>query len=365
MTDRLGSHRSGEAHLPPKATVYDVAKLAGVSIATVSFAFRKPARVRPETIERVMHAAESLGYIPSASARSLARGRTGAIGLYAFDYLLDAQEASATGEAVSRGARLFPLYADEVQRGVQLECRRRGYALMLGGNRGVPHVANVIDIAGRVDGMISFAGALSHDTLARVAAQVPTVELGGEVRAEGSRTVFVDNRSAMVELTNHLIDHHGYRDFAYIGELGTPEFRQRFDGFSAALTAADLSVPEIFRGHPGDDASTSASVRRILQSGRHPDVLVCDTDQSALAAIDTLRRYAVEVPRQMAVTGFDGILAGRLLSPNLTTVLQPMEEVGRRAVQILLDAVGDDDPLVTELLPAQFVRGGTCGCPEA
>lgn len=345
-----------------KPTVYDVAQLAGVSIATVSFAFTKPDRVKPKTMEQVLAAADELGYVPSASARGLARGRTGAIGLYAFDYLLDADDLDIVPGSESDG-RLFPLYADEVQRGVQLECRRRGFALMLGGNRTAAHLPNVIDVAGRVDGLIAFAGAMPEKTLKQVAARIPLIELGGAVRHEGVHTILVDNREGMVRLTQHLLETHGFRRIAYLGELGTPEFRQRYDGFSFAMTAAGLPVPEVLPGHAGDDASTNATVQRLLRAGELPDVLVCDTDQSALAAIDALRTAGMSVPGDIAVTGFDGILAGRVTSPTLTTVRQPMEQIGRSAVRILADTLaGESEADQHELLESTFMLGGSCGC---
>ncbi|TDD72562.1 LacI family transcriptional regulator [Jiangella aurantiaca] len=346
-----------------KATLYDVAELAGVSIATVSFAFTKPDRVKSDTLAAVMAAADQLGYVPSAAARGLARGRTGAIGLYAFDYLLD---SDATDEQATDmpTARLFPLYADEVQRGVQVECRRRGYALMIGGTRAAPHLSQVIDVAGRVDGLIAFAGAVGETALKQVSGRIPVVELGGEVRVDGVRTIYVDNRQGMADLTSHLVTVHGHRRFGYLGELGTPEFRQRFDGFTATLRDAGLPVPPVTRSHPGDDPTAAAAVRGFLERGDLPDVLVCDTDQSALAAIDALRAEGLTVPGDVAVTGFDGIVAGELLSPALTTVRQPMEAIGRLAVRILVDTLaGVPDAHVHEPLRSVLVVGGTCGCP--
>ncbi|MBT2486181.1 MULTISPECIES: LacI family DNA-binding transcriptional regulator [unclassified Microbacterium] len=347
-----------------KSTVYDVAQLAGVSIATVSFAFTKPDKVKPDTIAAVMAAADELGYVPSASARGLAKGRTGAIGLYAFDYLLDEPEdPSRSTVAPLPSARVFPLYSDEVQRGVQLGCRDAGFALMIGGNRTPEHLPHVIEVAGRVDGLIAFAGALSLTHLKQAAARVPIVELGGEVRAKGAHTVLVDNGGGMAELTTHLLDVHGFTRFAYIGEQGTPEFRARWNAFEAALRGAGVPVPEVLRGHPGDDASTIESVRALLTTGALPDVIVCDTDQSALVAIDELRRAGLDVPRDVAVAGFDGILAGRLITPTLTTVRQPMEEVGRMAVRILTAAIaGDPLPEQSRPLPSTLVVGGSCGC---
>jgi DNA-binding LacI/PurR family transcriptional regulator len=346
-----------------RITVYDVAQRAGVSIATVSFAFTRPDKVKPETIKNVMAAADALGYVPSASARGLARGRTGAIGLYAYDYVLEPPAEEREAEDVERSARLFPLYADEVQRGVQLECRSRGLALMIGGNRAPDHLPHIIEVAGRVDGLIAFAGALSMPHLEQAAGRIPVVELGGEARVPGARTVLVDNRQGMVDLTRHLIEVHRYERFAYLGELGTPEFRARWDGFSSTLAEAGRSVPQMLPAHPGNDATTAAAVGSLLQAPTLPDAVVCDTDQAAVVAIDALGRAGLSVPRDIAVTGFDGIVAGRLIEPRLTTVRQPMAGVGRAAVRLLAAAVeGVEEPSQGEDLVATFSLGGTCGC---
>ncbi len=350
-----------------RPTVYDVAARAGVSIATVSFAFTHPERVKQSTRDAVLAAADDLGYVPSASARGLAKGRTGVIGLYSFDYLLDSQTAEPVGfptETVAEtDVRHFPLYADEVQRGAQLECRQRGYALMLGAGHNPGNLPAVIDIAGRVDGLIAFAGSAPPEAIIQASRRIPVVELGGEARAEGVYTVLVDNRSGMRELTEHLVAVHRFRHLAYVGELGTPEFVARYDGFAEALIGAGLPVPEPLFSHPSDDPSTVAAVRPYIQTGALPEVFVCATDQEALVAIDTLVAAGIDVPGRVAVTGFDGTVAARLATPRLTTVRQPTEEVGRTAVRILASVLGESgDGVDPGWLPTTFVRGASCGC---
>jgi DNA-binding LacI/PurR family transcriptional regulator len=346
-----------------KVTVYDVAELAGVSIATVSFAFSRPDKVKAETLRNVMTAADQLGYVPSGSARGLARGRTGAIGIYSYDYLLDPDhdKPATDTESPALDGRLFPLYADEVQRGVQIECRRRGYALMLGGNRASDQLPHVIEVAGRVDGLIAFAGALTDGARRQVTARIPVVELGGEER-DGARTVLVDNEGGMFDLARHLVEQHHHRHFAYVGELGTEEFKARRRGFEQALGAHGIPAPDIIPAHAGDDASTLPAVSTILALPELPDVIVCDTDQTALAAIVALRTAGLRVPDDVAVTGFDGILAGRLAAPVLTTVRQPMEQVGRVAVELLVRALdGQDDAGPALPLPCALLVGSSCG----
>lgn len=349
---------------PP--TVYDVAARAGVSIATVSFAFTQPERVKKSTLDAVLAAAGSLGYVPSANARGLAKGRTGAIGLYSFDYLLDSVPSRTPTERANTAAetdvRHFPLYMDEVQRGVQLECRQRGWALMLGAGHNPGHLPDVIDIAGRVDGLVAFAGSAPAKALIQVAKRIPVVALGGELGHEGVHTVLVDNRTGMRELTEHLLEVHHLRSMVYLGELGTPEFLARYEGFSDALSAAGLPVPEPVRSHPSDDSSTAAAVGPHIETREMPEAFVCATDQEALVAIDTLVAAGIEVPGHVAVTGFDGTVAGRFATPRLTTVRQPMEEVGRTAVRILAGILDRSGVHEYEYLPSTFMLGASCGC---
>jgi len=333
--------------------VYDVAARAGVSTATVSFSFTQPDRVKKSTRELVLATAVAIGYVPSASARGLATGSAGALGLYSFDYQLDTS-------AEETDLRLFPMYVDEVQRGVQLECRRRGYALMLGAGHEEGQLPAVIDIAGRVDGLIAFAGSAPAAAIIQASKRIPVVELGSSIPGGDVHTVPVDNRTGMTELTAHLLQTHGFRRFVYLGETRLPEFRSRYDGFAAALTEAGQPVPDPVRSHPGIDASTVDAVEGYLDD--LPDVFVCSTDQEALVAIDTLVAAGIDVPGQVAVTGFDGTLAGRFATPRLTTVRQPMERIGRTAVQILTGLLDNSPTELTEPLPAPFVLGASCGC---
>lgn len=359
-----------------KPTLYDVAQAAGVSIATVSFAFTKPSRVRPATLERVLSSASALGYVPSANARGLASGRTGALGLYAFDYLIDSVPGSVDGQdplaRIVRGddglgdARTFPLYSDEVQRGVALECRARGYALMIGAGKNPGHLPNVIDVAGRVDALITFARAVSSADLEQVRARIPVVELGGEHRADGVPTVAIDNHGAMAELVRHLLEVHGYRTFAYLGAAALPETADRYQGFADTLRAAGLPVPPVAPSSPGEDQRTARVLRSMLDGAAPPEVIVCSTDQEALVALDVLRSAGLAVPADVAVVGFDGILAGRLSTPQITTMRQPMEEIGRSAVRQLAVRLGDeaagDEGTEPELLRCSLVVRSSCGC---
>lgn len=364
------------------ATVYDVAERAGVSIATVSMTFRRPHKVKEETRRIVEAAAEALNYVPSASARGLAHGRTGALGLYSFDfYLPESFEVPVATEPVSGKARTgdvamvrdddedlrrFPLYVDEVQRGVELECWQRGYALLIGGGSRADSPTVVTDIVGRVDGLAVFPRTVPDDVLERIAQRIPVVALSENTRLDGLSTVSADDRGGMRAITEHLIVGHGLRDLQFVGEVTMFDAHERFSGFQAALRKAGLRVPRKplarFTGHPQD---TGDAITHLLSpdGGGLPEAFVCVTDEAALNVMAALAEHRVRVPEQVAVTGFDGIVAGRVVRPSLTTVRQPMQAMGRAVVDILVDRIANPGgPQVARRLPVQVVLRESCGC---
>jgi DNA-binding LacI/PurR family transcriptional regulator len=356
--------------VPRRPTVYDVAERAGVSIATVSFTFRQPERVRESTRASVLAAARDLGYVPSASARGLVHGRTGALGLYSFDLLLAAPQQGATAvpeptpDEDDVDPRAFPLYVDEVQRGVELECWQRGQALLL--SAGTGSTASVTDVAGRVDGLAVFPGPTSLDMLTHVARRIPVVAFSTPPVADGLHHVTVDNRGGTRALVDHLVGEHGMRDLAFVGRLTTPDYAERFAGFTDGLAAAGLPVP----AEPLDATDLAEPhrlevVAALADTDRLPRALVCASDQIALAVLDLLAARGVPVPDRVAVTGFDGILAGRLARPALTTVRQPMTAMGRLAVQVLVRHAGApaEEP-ESHRLPVQVVTRASCGCTD-
>jgi LacI family transcriptional regulator len=333
-------------------TVYDVAERAGVSIATVSFAFRRPERVKESTRESVFAAARELGYVPNASARGLAQRRTGALGLYSYDYLLAESPVEAT-------PRDFPLYVDEVQRGMQLECWRRGLALMTGGGPASEKV--VTDIAGRVDGLAVFPQTVPLEDLQHIARRIPVVEVSEPVLDDGLSHVTVDNADGVRRMTTHLVEQHGRRRPVFVGQVASHDVAVRFTGFTAAVKAAGLAVPRAALSLGGDAEAEATGI--VAGFDELPDAVVCATDQQALAMIDALQAAGHRVPEDVAVTGFDGILAGLLSRPTLTTVRQPMGEMGRAVVEILLERIAEPSaPPVNRQLPVEVVLRESCGC---
>ncbi len=370
-----------------RPTVYDVAQAAGVSIATVSFTFRQPDRVRASTRETVLEAARRLNYVPSANARGLAHGRTGALGLYSFDMFLesgaegaarpvredpgpffaadgtDVQERAFADDADAESFRLFPLYVDEVQRGFEVECARRGRALLIGsGPSGDGR--GVIDIASRVDGLAVFPGAHSEEIIAQLSHRLPVVAFAMPYGAGTLSHVRVDNHGGVEALTDHLVTEHGITDVQFVGSPEMTDYQERFAGMCAALARHGLPVPaEVLDPTALVDDHPFAAVRSLAAQGRLPRALVCASDQHALGLLDVLAGLGVDVPGDVAVTGFDGVVAGRLCTPSLTTVRQPMEAMGRLAVDILMGSLAAPDAApVDRTLPVRTILRRSCGC---
>ncbi|GIT81599.1 LacI family transcriptional regulator [Leifsonia sp. LS1] len=337
-------------------TVYDVATHAGVSIATVSRVFRQPDTVKEATRERVLASVEALGYVPSGAARGLAARRTGVIGLF-FPGLdaLDADAGRALDEGDAGAATIIrdvggsvdtrggDLYFDEVLRGSEVEAWRSGFVLMVGVGRGATAHDTLVDMAGRVDGLIVLAGSVPDDEIARLARRLPVVVMAGRRQGDELDHVSVSNTEGMRALVGHLLDDLGVRELAYVaGSEGSPDDAERWQGFRDALTERGMTAPATpdLRGDFTREAGRRAG-RALLARDVLPRAVVCANDQMALGVIDAARIGGVDVPGELIVTGFDGIDAGRLSTPRLTTVKQPMEEVGRAAVQTLVRRLTD------------------------
>lgn len=345
-------------------TVYDVAERAGVSIATVSFTFRRPKRVKESTRQLVHAAARELGYIPSGHARGLAGGRTGVLGLISLDHRPMTAPEFASIQASSSSDpnadfRLFPVFVDEVQRGVEQECWRREYAVTIAGANPSNAEAVLTDIAGRVDGLAIFSGMVDDGDVRRVAERLPVV-LMCEPGDDALSRVSVDNAGGMRELTKHLLASHGLRDLRFVGPTYDSDRMERYDAFRETLRVARLPVPRRPLAPTGNHREVIAD---LVERDALPEAFVCVNDEVALALMDVLREAKVEVPGQVAVTGFDGIVAGRLISPQLTTVRQPMEAMGATVVRVLIDRIESPQaPTTSECLPVQLVLRESCGC---
>ncbi len=343
-------------------TVYEVAERAGVSTATVSRVLAGHERVLPPTRDKVLTAVAELGYLPSGAAKDLAARRTGVLGLCFPDLVGDQDivESDAT------------YWYDEVIRGMERAARRRGYAVLIAASHESDDVNLVLTVAGRCDGLAVLAHTVSVGTLEHIARRIPVVLLAGrQPHGDGAAPVLdhllVANEAGAHEVTTHLLDQHGYAEIGFVaGPPDSPDSASRFDGYRRAMTERGLTVPEHAEWH-GDftTAGGRGVTADILAHGRPPRALVCANDQTAIGVMTALRQAGLQVPTDVAVTGFDGIQLGEHLRPSLTTVVQPMREFGQAAVRLLEERMDDGSalPRTVELGVRLAVRA-SCGCPE-
>ncbi|MBO0869276.1 MAG: LacI family DNA-binding transcriptional regulator [Micromonosporaceae bacterium] len=356
-------------------TVYEVAERAGVSTASVSRVLAGHDRVRQETRDKVMAAVTELGYVPRGAAQDLAGRRTAVLGLCFPDLVGDRDIARPGRARPDQEADTDAMYwYDEVIRGMERAARRSGYALLIAASHETDDANLVLTVAGRCDGLVVLAGTAPAETVEHVVARVPVVLLAAPpgIRVRGTVDhLGVANESGMHELTRHLLDTHGYTDLCFIaGPPDSADSASRYAGFRAALAERGLTERGLAAaGEPdlhGDftAAGGAAVVTRLLQRGPVPRVLVCANDQTAIGAMSALRQAGLRVPEQVAVTGFDGVQVARHLSPGLTTVAQPMREIGEVAVSLLQQRIAESDRPAEEIqLPVRLEVRESCGCP--
>jgi len=341
-------------------TLYDVARLAGVSTATVSRVVHGQDRVRESTRERVRQAIEELGYVPDGAAQSLSRRRKDVIGLVCVEREVDHIDVENVGA----------LYYDEVLRGVEACIRHRNWSLLITFMQGDrPDFSRMDALSGKVDGILIGEGFVAPSIIERLAARVPVVVIAGNPRPPGERAgdvVAADNFSGSAAIITHLITDHGKQRLFHVdGPSNSPDAGQR-----------RLALEHVLRLHPQCRLIGSTQGILSVRSGelagetllaRHrdalPEAIVCVNDQMAIGVLRALAAGGVRVPEDVAVVGFDDIAVGSLYEPTLTTVYQPMRMLGERACARLLDRIADPGqrPAV-ELLPTELVLRSSCGC---
>jgi LacI family transcriptional regulator len=339
-----------------KATIYEVARLSGFSTATVSRVMHDGTGFSDATRERVLDAAGRLGWVPNHSARSLARRRTGIVGLLFSDFSSD--ESSLESESA--------LYVDQVIRGAERAATTAGDAILIAATRGRDGLALARSLVGKVDGLVVLAGSLAPRELAEVSARVPVVLMATHSAPGGLDYVGADNRGGARVATEHLVQTHDVRDLAFVaGPVRSPDSKERFVGFARALADAGLEAPATPEVHGGfTEAGGARAVEELLATRRTPPRgIVFGNDEMAIGGLGVLRRHRLRMPGDVAVTGFDDIATGRHVRTTLTTVRQPMRDIGETAVRTLLDRLADRSaPRQTAVLPTSLVLRASCGC---
>lgn len=304
-----------------RATIEDVARAAGVSVATVSRALRSLPNVAPRTEERVRRVAEELGYRPHTAASWLATGRTSTVGLV---------------------APFFGIwYTGQVMAGVEEVLGARGYDLLVYAVATPEQRSGFLDESGtlrtRVDGLLLvdfFADARQAEQLKE--AGLAAVSVGSRLEPFSSLTI--DNRAAAARAVGHLVG-LGHTAIGVMGEPAedglSPVISARHRGYRDALSAAGIDFRADYVFH--EDLSVRggrAAMERLLAHPERPTAVFCMSDEMAVGAMGVARRAGVEIPGEISLVGFDDHDLAEAIG--LTTMRQPAEEMGREATDELL-----------------------------
>ena len=331
-------------------TLEAIGKLAGVSRSTVSRVLNDAPEVRPDVRMRVEAVIEKTGYLPNQAARALVSNRTGLIGL-----VMPAGIDELFGD---------PYYSALVH-GIQEGCIETGSIfsiLPFYGPRGQEALLPTLMSQGSLDGVIATSGPRSDQLIATLRDRGKNVVVVGRpADPRDLRRVDVESRSGSAAATTHLCE-LGRQRVGFVGPTSAYLFGvERFDGYHDAIVAAGQEPDD--RLVRLDEPNAEGGYRATLEIlADRPDALYVATDLMAAGALRALREHGRRVPQDIAVVGFDGLPTGQATDPILTTVVQPVVEVGRTAVHLLR---GDHKGPDVVILPTELRIGDSCGARDA
>jgi LacI family transcriptional regulator len=335
-------------------TLSEVARKAGVGTTTVSRVINGGYRVNPETLAHVRRVIESLGYVPNQAARTLKGHRTKTIGL------------------------VIPSLADpffsNLAEAAQAIARVNDSLLIVTVTSNDPHVEieslNVL-IRHRVDGLLivpaNSRSETLRDLLDRIA--VPVVTIDRPVADSSVVCVVCDNFKGAIAGTKHLIDHGCKRIVCLTGESTLYTIRERMRGYRKAVESEHL--PCFFDTTVKDYKSAEYAIKSLLDGPTPPDAIFATKNLTTIYAFEVLQGLNIPIPQSIALLGFDDFELASTLRPSITVIQQPVEEMGRRAAEVLFDQLLDDRKAGSSLsakhdlqikMQTRLIRRSSCGC---
>ncbi|MFB9675954.1 LacI family DNA-binding transcriptional regulator [Streptosporangium vulgare] len=331
------------------ATIYEVAQRAGVSIATVSRALRNTGPVAAGTREKVLRAVEELSFTPSRLGVSLAQGRHAANGIVFPD--------------------LSGPYFAEVLLGYEEVAAELGRSVLILSTRGRAAVQDLVrDLVGRVDGMVIFGRTVEDAVVDEIVKSRTPLVLLARDPVERADAVCSENTASAEALATHLLG-HGYSTFALAGGDDLGDITQRWTGVRRVLSGHGIRPPEplpceltVEGGYAAGRTLLGGKTSGKARGARRPQAVICADDQVALGVILAAEELGLDVPGDVAITGWDDIMAARHARPALTTVRQPMRLLGARAARALDELIkGTRTVPNSEILPTQLIVRSSCG----
>jgi beta-xylosidase len=321
-----------------RATIRDVAAQAGVSVATVSKVINDRYGVSASTVERVRRVIAELGYESSLVARSLRNQRTNVIGILVSD---------------------IEPFSAELLKGAAKAVRGTGYEMVVysAGGDAAESVGWESRYLSRLSGTLIDGAVLVTPTVLAPSFGAPVVAVDPHTGGEDVPTVDSDNRRGAEQATEHLLE-LGHRRIGFLaGRADLESARLREEGFRAAIAAAGLPLePALVLAGDYDEAVSAAAAHRLLTLPEPPTAIFAANDLSAIATIDTALTLGIRVPADLSVVGFDNVPESTMTRPMLTTVEQPIQLMGQRAIELLVQILDGVDPEPSRVrLPTRLV----------
>jgi LacI family transcriptional regulator len=331
--------------------IIEIAKQAGVSIATVSRALNNTGSIREKTRQKILNISRELNYKPNPIARGLSRKRTDTIGV------------------------ILPELGDEffmdITHGIDEEAYRAKKYVLISSSHSQRNVIETLlefMVSGRVDGVILMVPQLHKEAAELIRkSKHPLVMLNVCREIEDVVSFNIDNYQGAFTMTEHLVKHQ-YNKIAMIqGYPGNCDAEDRFLGYKDALeqNGRDFEEDLVIQGDFTIRSGYYGFIRLMSQK-KKPDAVFAANDMMAIGIYEAARTSGIKIPDDVSVAGFDDINLSRLLLPRLTTVHVPIQELGSRAIQYLIKMIkGEVDPKMPhrEELTTGLVIGGSCGCP--
>ncbi|GCD82949.1 LacI family DNA-binding transcriptional regulator [Parageobacillus thermoglucosidasius] len=325
--------------------ISDVAKLANVSTATVSRVLSNSGNVKKETTEKVLEAIRKLNYQPNMLARQLRKLETKTI-------LVVVPDITNT-------------FFSKVLRGIEHVAIENDYEVLLGdtGNN-IERESGYLNILRqrKADGMIMLTARLEARELEEIASEFPVVLACEYLEGSTIPTVSIDNISSARKATEYLI-HLGHRRIGFIsGPLNVILSRDRLKGFQQAMAQHGIPIESLLV-QEGDFSFESGynMMMKFLALDQPPTAVFASNDEMAIGAIKAIKSRGLRVPDDISVVGFDDIQFASIYEPALTTISQPMFEIGKKAMELLIKLINKDKLEKSQyILEDQLVIRETC-----
>ncbi|WP_086156770.1 LacI family DNA-binding transcriptional regulator [Rhizobium sp. Kim5] len=342
------------------ALMADVARLAGVAVSTVSRALANPGRVNEKTRDRINAAAKQLGYTPNAMARGLRVGKSNTIMII------------LPGSPYYGASQIIP----QVLQSINKSLIQRGYNLMIANlDREAISERHILDLAfgGTVRGAIIFSSKLPEvDGRSPADSGLPIVSMLFDMSDAGLPSVVTNDREAIRDATTELL-RSGHRRFLYIaGPAGNYHDVERYGGVLEALRAGGLSEEAVSRS--GGDLEYQhgfeigiRAVDDFMKLAARPTAVIATSDDMAISFMSRIQRAGLSVPDDLSIVSFDGSPVCEFCSPPLSTIEQPVEEMGRAAVELLLNALGQTQNAVAmrTVIRSKLILRESIAAPKA